>query len=81
MQTKYKTLNKVLQNPSEISEIMKDPAKYGMDFWNELSHKEQSYIVLAAAAGLAMYGIYLGRQTELNRGDLKAIEAENNVTS
>lgn len=62
MKTKYETINNLLQNPSDISEVMSNPAQFGMDFWNELTNKDKQYIAFAAAAGLAMYGIYLGRQ-------------------
>lgn len=63
MKTNYKTLDNLLKNPSEISEVIQNPQKYGMDFWNELSDKHKSYLVFAAAAGLLMYGIYLNRQS------------------
>lgn len=64
METRYNTLNKVLNDPSEIGEIMKDPGKFGLDFWNELSNKERSYIAFAAGAGLILYGIFISRQQD-----------------
>ncbi|WP_439882624.1 hypothetical protein ACSX1A_05525 [Pontibacter sp. MBLB2868] len=64
MRTNYNTINKLLDNPSEISEVISNPGKYGVDFWNELSNKHKSYIAFAAAACLVMYGIYLNRQEE-----------------
>ena len=64
MKTKYETLNKLIENPSAISEIVNDPARFGLDFWNELTPMEKRNIAFAAAAGLVMYGIYLGRQKE-----------------
>jgi hypothetical protein len=63
MQTNYQTINKLLDDPSEISEVMKNPQKYGMDFWNELSNQHKSYLMIAAGAGLFMYGVYLSRQS------------------
>jgi hypothetical protein len=69
MKTNYKTIDKLLENPSEISEVMKDPAKYGKDFWYELSDQHKSYVMLAAGAGLLMYGLYLR-----NQGNQESIE-------
>lgn len=62
MATKYNTINNLLKNPSDISEVISNPGKFGLDFWEELSNKEKSYIAYAAAAGLAMYGVFLSRQ-------------------
>ncbi|MFD2512287.1 hypothetical protein ACFSRY_00295 [Pontibacter locisalis] len=62
MKTNYKTIDNLIDNPSEISEVIKNPQKYGMDFWDELSEQHKSYVVFAAAAGLLMYGLYLYRQ-------------------
>lgn len=64
MDTKYNTLNNLLKNPSDISEVVSNPGKFGMDFWEELSNKERSYLAFAAAAGLVMYGIYLNKQKD-----------------
>jgi hypothetical protein len=64
MATKYNTINNLLQNPSDISEVVSNPGKFGLDFWNELSNKERSYMAFAAAAGIALYGIYLSRQKD-----------------
>ncbi|MEJ8756911.1 hypothetical protein WG947_07895 [Pontibacter sp. H259] len=52
----------LVQNPSQLADILKDPAKHGLDFYNGLSVKEKQYILFAAAAGLLGYAIYLGRQ-------------------
>lgn len=64
MNTKYDSINNLLQNPSDISEVISNPGKFGLDFWNELSNKEKSYLSYAAAAGLIMYGVYLSRQRD-----------------
>lgn len=64
MNTKYDSINNLLKNPSDISEVISNPGKFGLDFWNELSNKEKSYLSFAAAAGLVMYGIYLNRQKD-----------------
>ncbi len=56
------SLQSLIQNPSQLADIMKDPGKHGLDFYNGLSVKEKQYIMFAAAAGLIGYAIYLGRQ-------------------
>ncbi|MBJ6119221.1 hypothetical protein JAO76_13510 [Pontibacter sp. BT310] len=56
------SLKSLIQNPSQLADIMKDPGKQGLDFYNNLTVKEQQYILFAAAAGLIGYAIYLGRQ-------------------
>jgi len=57
------SLRSLMENPSHLADIMKDPAKTGLDFYNGLSVKEKQYILFAAAAGLIGYAIYLGRQS------------------
>lgn len=54
------SLKNLLKNPSQLTDIMNDPSKKGLELYNSLSVKEQQYIVFAAAAGLIGYGIYLG---------------------
>ncbi|WP_299759112.1 hypothetical protein [uncultured Pontibacter sp.] len=54
------SLRGLLQDPSQLTDIIKDPTK-GLDFYKALSVKEQQYILFAAAAGLIGYAIYLGR--------------------
>jgi len=54
------SLINMLKDPSQLADIMKDPSKKGLELYNNLSVKEQQYIVFAAAAGLIGYGIYLG---------------------
>lgn len=56
------SLRSLMENPSHLADIMKDPAKTGLDFYNGLSVKEKQYILFTAAAGLIGYAIYLGRQ-------------------
>lgn len=62
MKIKNKTISNLLQNPSDIAEIMSNPSKFGLDFWNDLSNNDKRNVAFAAAAGLVMYGIFLGRQ-------------------
>ncbi|GAA4437500.1 hypothetical protein GCM10023188_31770 [Pontibacter saemangeumensis] len=62
--TSPKSLVNILKDPSEIEALMKNPGKYGMDFYNGLSNKNKQYLVFAAAAGLLVYGLYLNRQKE-----------------
>ncbi len=52
----------LLDDPSQVSQIMQDPSKKGLEFYNNLPVKEQQYLIFAAAAGLIAYGIYLGRK-------------------
>ncbi|TPE42977.1 hypothetical protein [Pontibacter mangrovi] len=54
------SLRSLISNPSQLADIIKDP-KSGIDFYKNLTVKEQQYIIFAAAAGLIAYGIYLGR--------------------
>ncbi|MBB6612702.1 hypothetical protein H7F15_16790 [Pontibacter sp. Tf4] len=56
------SLKSLIQDPSRLADIMKDPSKSGLDFYNGLSVKEKQYLLFAAAAGLIGYAIYLGRQ-------------------
>ncbi|WP_242917768.1 hypothetical protein [Pontibacter liquoris] len=56
------SIKSLFQNPSHLTDILKDPSKKGLEFYNGLSVKEQQYIVFAAAAGLIAYGIYLNRK-------------------
>ncbi|MFD2247461.1 hypothetical protein [Pontibacter ruber] len=52
----------LVQNPTSLADIINDPAKKGMEFYQGLSVREKQYILFAAAAGLIGYAIYLGRQ-------------------
>jgi hypothetical protein len=63
MRTNQKTgmLDNLLKNPSEILNVIKNPGKYGMDVFNDLSTQQKQYVLYAAGAGLILYGIYLGR--------------------
>ncbi|MBC5773026.1 hypothetical protein H8S95_03035 [Pontibacter sp. KCTC 32443] len=57
------SLQSLIHNPSQLADIIKDPARHGLDFYNGLSVKEKQYILFAAAAGLIGYAIYLGKQS------------------
>jgi len=57
------SLKKMLQDPSQLVDVMNDPGKKGLELYNNLPVKEQQYLVFAAAAGLICYGIYLGRKS------------------
>lgn len=54
-------LENLMQNPSDILNMVKNPGKYGLDVYNGLSTKQQQYVLFAAGAGLIAYGLYLGR--------------------
>ena len=56
------SLQSLMKDPSQLADILKDPGRHGLDFYNGLSVKEKQYILFAAAAGLLGYAIYLGRQ-------------------
>lgn len=53
-------LNDLINNPSEIFNVVKNPGKYGMDVYKGLDTKQQQYVLFAAGAALIGYGIYLG---------------------
>lgn len=55
------SLKNLVQDPSQITEIINDPGK-GVKFFQRLSMKEQQYLIFAAGAGLIAYGIYLGKK-------------------
>jgi hypothetical protein len=55
------SLRSLIDEPSQLADIFKDPMK-GIDFYHGLSVKEQQYILFSAAAGLLLYGLYLGRK-------------------
>lgn len=58
------SLKNLVRDPSQLTDIIKDPGGKGVDFYKNLTVKEQQYILFAAAAGLIGYGIYLGRQNK-----------------
>lgn len=58
------TLEKLMQDPSLIVNLVKDPGKYGMDMYNGLTNKQKQYLLIAAGVGLIGYGIYVGRQLD-----------------
>ena len=57
------SLQSLFKDPSQLGDILKDPAKHGLEFYNGLSVKEKQYILFAAAAGLIGYAIYLSKQS------------------
>lgn len=57
-----KSLKNLLKDPSEIEALIKNPSKYGLDFYKSLSATEKQYIAFAAAAGLIGYGLYLNKE-------------------
>ncbi|WP_187261956.1 hypothetical protein [Pontibacter beigongshangensis] len=59
---KIKPLSSLLQNPSEILEIAKNPGKYGLDTFRSLSNQQKQYVAFAAAAGLVIYGFMVNRK-------------------
>ncbi|GAA4295268.1 hypothetical protein [Nibribacter koreensis] len=56
-----KSLADLIQNPSEISAIISDPAESGVKFYQSLHNKDKSYVAFAAGVGLLAYGLYLSR--------------------
>ncbi|WP_347159435.1 hypothetical protein [Pontibacter chitinilyticus] len=56
------SFKKLLQNPSQVTDILQNPGKKGLEFFQNLTPKEQQYILFAGAAGLLAYGIYVGRK-------------------
>ncbi len=55
-------ISNLLNNPSEILNIAKNPGKFGMDFYNSLSNKNKQYIAYAAGVGLIIYGYTLSKK-------------------
>ncbi|MCC9168089.1 hypothetical protein [Pontibacter harenae] len=53
------TLKNLVDEPSQVKEIVNDPNK-GINFYQNLPVKQKQYLLYAAAAGLVGYGIYLG---------------------
>ena len=60
------SLEGLMKNPSQLADIIKDPATHGVDFYNGLSSKQKQYVLLAAGLGLIAYAIYVGRQGDSN---------------
>ncbi|WP_192820422.1 hypothetical protein [Rufibacter sp. LB8] len=63
-----KALADLIQNPSEISAIISNPAESGMEFYQALPNKDKSYVAIAAGLGLLAYGFYLGRSGKKSSG-------------
>ena len=68
------TLEGLVKNPSQIADILKDPGKHGLDFYNGLSNRQKQYVLLAAGIGLVAYALYVGRQPDYH-------EEENDQTA
>ena len=49
-------------NPSVITDITKDPAKYAKSLYNSLSTRNKQYIIYAAGVGLLVYGYTLKKK-------------------
>lgn len=63
------TQNKIadlIKNPTAIMDAVKNPGKFGLDYYNSLSNRNKQYLVFAGAAGLLIYGIILGRQNKIS---------------
>ena len=54
-------LQHLMQNPSEILNVVKNPGRYGMDVYKGLTTQQKQYVLFAAGAGLIIYGLILGR--------------------
>lgn len=57
-----KSLGNILRDPSELETLMKNPGKYGLDFYNSLTAKDKQYVAFAAAAGLLIYALTLNKK-------------------
>ncbi|WP_162054267.1 hypothetical protein [Pontibacter pamirensis] len=63
MDNKSKTsIKNLVDEPSQIKDIMNDPAEKGINFYQKLPSKQKQYLLFAAAAGLVGYGIYVGQK-------------------
>ncbi|MFD1186422.1 hypothetical protein [Pontibacter rugosus] len=56
------SLKSLVEDPSQLTDIINDPAGQGLSFFKRLQVKEQQYLIIAAGAVLIGYGIYLGRK-------------------
>ncbi|MFB9862289.1 hypothetical protein [Rufibacter immobilis] len=59
-----KALTDLIENPSEISAIISDPAESGVKFYQALSNKDKQYVAFAAGIGLIAYGLFLNRSSK-----------------
>lgn len=66
------TLEGLVKDPSRLADIIKDPGRHGLDFYNGLSNRQKQYVLLAAGIGLVAYALYVGRQP-----DYDLVEEEN----
>ncbi len=55
-------ISDLLKNPNAILDAVKNPGKFGLDFYKSLSNRNKQYLVFAAGAGLIVYGVILGKQ-------------------
>jgi hypothetical protein len=60
----HNTLDSLIKNPSQLADILKDPGKNGLEFYNGLSKQHKKYVLMAAGIGLVIYGIYVSRQLD-----------------
>ncbi|MEJ8803858.1 hypothetical protein [Pontibacter sp. H249] len=67
MDASVNSLEGLMKDPSQLADIIKDPATHGLDFYNGLSGKQKQYVLLAAGIGLIAYAIYVGRQGDNNQ--------------
>jgi len=75
--TETKALTDLIENPSEISSIINNPADSGVKFYQSLRTKDKQYVAFAAGLGLIGYGIYLNR-TSKPSGTAKSSQATGN---
>jgi hypothetical protein len=59
-----KALSDLIENPSEISAIISDPADSGVKFYQALPNKDKQYVAFAAGIGLIAYGLFLNRSSK-----------------
>ncbi|MCJ8163402.1 hypothetical protein MKJ04_01010 [Pontibacter sp. E15-1] len=53
-------LKNLLKDPDQITEVLNNPGKFGMELYDSLTTRQKQYIIFAAAAGLVVYGFSLG---------------------
>lgn len=63
------TIEGLVKDPSKLADILKDPGRHGLDFYNGLSNRQKQYVLLAAGIGLIAYAIYVGRQSDYDNHD------------
>lgn len=56
------TLKNLVDEPSQVKDIINDPTEKGLSFYQDLPVKQKQILLCAAAAGLVGYSIYIGKK-------------------